>query len=342
MKTQRGFTVLELLLTLGTLGILLAIMAPLSDSVFALRRANQAVEQETVNRRVASGILAWMDQRGQNNLPAPYSGDEYEDIVVDPASTDADALALVAQLGARGLSLPQIFSNSSIMNNARVYQRVANQSIVVPLYGQTGPSVTLRFDIGLLYNSQCRRDDTSCYPAPSGVAGFSPVATATNIASWETAEGDFGLYRFSTLDLQLARLETSRRRIDTIRDALRDYFNAQYLSGAPDPDINHYPAPSGGGAPNLSGASPGSNDGCRDGWYDLSDSSVDVLATVGLLAAEYGRNAWGGRIEYCRDFDPAGTSAEGTAPQSAALRINAAPSTGANPGAPGANVLFTI
>ncbi len=342
MKLARGFTILELLVTLAVVGVLYTILAPLTDATYRLSKSSYRNEQLATNRAIAGAMLDWMDQRSQTTLPAPYTGTGFQDVVVDVSSTDANAVALLALMTSQGIPALQTYATGAGPNKARVYQRVAGLTTNVPLYGLAGPSVALQYDIGVLYVSDCRRDDTSCYPSASGVAGYSPKFETGNFSTWEPAEGDDAAYRFSTLPLQQARLAATRQRIDRLRDSLRDYFSSRFLSGSPDPNINYFPAPSGGGAPALGGATPSVNDGCRDGWYDLSAANVNVLGTLGLLKEEFSRTAWAGAIEYCRDFDPAGSSPEGEAPQNAAIRINRAATQGSAPGAAGTNLIFTI
>src|SRR5690606_29625636 len=76
------------------------------------------------------------------------------------------------------------------------------------------------------------------------------------------------------------------------------------------------------GAPNLVRSVPVMN--CYDGWYSLDALNVNVLAQIGLDPTEFGVTAWGGTIEYCRDYEPspeAGYTAN-DAPHYAALRFN--------------------
>jgi hypothetical protein len=71
--------------------------------------------------------------------------------------------------------------------------------------------------------------------------------------------------------------------------------------------------------------------------------SVNVLAQLGLGALEYGVTAWGGTIQYCRDYDliDSPTNANANAqPHYAALRINKSVSLGSIPDATAINNVF--
>lgn len=341
MKT-RGFTILELLIALAVLSVMYTVLAPMTEASYRLVRQTARAEQFDLNKRIGESMLTWMDQRSQLTLPTPFTGTDYHNAPVDVTGATADSAALGALVAAKGLSTPQTFSTSSTTNKARVYQRVSGISINTPIYGISGPTANILYDVGVLYVSDCNRSDVSCYPSASGVAGYSPVLTSANVATWALDERDEALYQFSTYDLQMSRLKRTMATVDSVRDAIRGYFSSRFLSGAPDPNINYFPAATGSGAPVLGGANPSANDGCRDGWYDLAASDVNVLPTVGLLPEEFARTAWGASIAYCRDFDPSGTSPEGQGPQNAAIRINRRVSEALAPGAAGTNLIFSM
>jgi hypothetical protein len=192
----------------------------------------------------------------------------------------------------------------------------------VPLYFQSGPSVRLTYDFGALYVTTCPRANTSpsCnVNASLGIPGYSPVLTSTNFLTWKTVAPDYPAVVFSTLQIQKDMLKLTAVRLDKVRDGLASYFRAKVISASASDSTNWYPRPS-TGLPNLTSVTPLLNQGCRDGWYDLS--STDILTQIGLTASELGRTAWGGTVEYCRDYDPAGTGSANAAPHFAALRIN--------------------
>jgi hypothetical protein len=54
---------------------------------------------------------------------------------------------------------------------------------------------------------------------------------------------------------------------------------------------------------------------------------------MGVSSTEFGTTAWGGAMEYCRDYEPDGTDTSNadTPPHYAAIRIHKNVSTGGSP-----------
>lgn len=339
---QRGFLLFEVLITIGLVGMLLAILAPYQiESIRKERRAYE-LEMVQVHERMGRAVLAWAEGFNGARLPAPFSDATRLNFLVDPNTTDADEQALVTSLLASGVSSNGIGFDGREGQFGRLYQMVPGLTVTQPVNGLAGPMATITFDIGLLYVSRCGPPTPECYPdAVTGIPGESPVFDAASVATWAADGDDTGVYRFSTLDLQLSLLGVTTDRINRLRDALREFFRAAFLTTTPDATVNYYPTSTTG---TLAGQDPALNEGCRDGWYGLDPASAhaNIVEQIGLASAEFGVTAWGAPVEYCRDFDPAGTNGVNNAPHNAAIRIHRSVSVPQAPGAAGMNLVWSL
>lgn len=332
-RRSQGFTLIELILSVTLLGILTIMVTPFFKMLMGARAQAYAQEQALIDQKVANALLAYA---GSNTLlgqlPAPYTGGSYKSTVFNP--TDATATSLQPYLLGGNLNPNFVNNDAAASKRVRVYQKVSGLTHTMPMYGQSGPVVTLNYDFGVVYMTICPLDNSSpsCNPnSATGIPGYSPVLTATNYKTWTTDPRDLPATMFSTLPLQQGMLEVTHTRLDNIRDALSGYARAKMLMAAATDTTNFYPAPTGMGAPVLSGGNPATNQGCRDGWYSLNSGVVNVLTQVGLSQAEMGSTAWGGTVQYCRDYDPTGASGANTPPHYAALRVRSAMSLGIAP-----------
>lgn len=339
---EAGFTYVELLISVVVMSFVLLIANGLYSQIGALSSAAEGVEQAEYNQVISEGFLDWAQTENNLKLPLPFTDGEWTSAPIDPAGADADAVSLRAAMVARGLLIDQVMTNNKSRPSLRVYQMVPDLQLAVPINGQSGPTAIVEYDLGAIYMTSCRKGRADCDPNPgTGIPGDSVVFAASNIETWNTSGRDKGLVRFSTWPLQYEYLKKTKQRIDFLRDALRGYFNTMYLSVPPDPAVNHFPVPNGGGAPDFSGSDPAINDGCRDGWYDLSAVNVNVLDQVGLQPEIYGVTLWGAPMEYCRDYD-IGQVGVDAPPHNAAIRIHREVSRAISPGAPGDNLVFGL
>lgn len=331
-KRERGFTLIELSIAMVLLGVVTIMVAPYFHMLISAKNQAYAQDQALTNQKISQALLQYAEQSTTlGTLPAPYSAGSLVSTVFDP--TDVSATSVQPFLLAAGLNPQGVNTDLAASQRVRVYQRLTGLTQSVPLYGQSGPAAGLRYELGAVYMTPCPLNNSapSCNPNPStGLPGSSPALTAANYRTWTTTGEDLPAVMFSTLPLQKQLLATTRERLDRVRDALSGYFRARLLTAAATDTTNFYPAPT-GGAPVLSGATPANNQGCRDGWYALNAANVNVLAQVGLSAAELGATAWDGRVEYCRDYDPTGASGANVPPHYAALRIHASVSQGIAP-----------
>jgi prepilin-type N-terminal cleavage/methylation domain-containing protein len=343
-RQQSGFTLVELVIVVVVLGVMFIMLAPLASQYTSSMGTTLVAQQSMNNQLVGNALLNFASvSTSQGTLPAPYTGNGYTMTVYNPSDTSAAGTALTNALLQAGLTSNAINDDGYSSQRVRGYQRVTGLTQQVPLYFQSGPMVTLNFQYGAIYSTLCMKSDTTCNPTPAtGVPGVSPAMSASNFSTWASGGTDYASYLVSTLPLQKNMLGLTVQRMDKVRDTLLGYFRAQQVTAVAGDTTNWYPA----GAASLAGANAGTNQGCYDGWYDLSTSNV--LATIGLGSTEYGVTAWGGRIEYCRDYDPTlGSKGAGTTPYYGAIRINATPSNGVSGQAPdsavmGNNIILTF
>lgn len=328
MQKQTGFTLIELAITVAIIGFMSVLLSPIFSTLIASQRGAYNQLQKANNQDIASGLIYF----ARNNstlgfLPDPVTGSGLTNAIYDPNSSTAAAVALKAAILQTGIN-PRDINDDGYQNpRIRAYQLVTGLTQSVPLYFQSGPVVVLTYQHGVVYQTNCYQNDTSCNPRPStGVPGDSPKLTAANIATWNVGTTDSSPVTVSSLPIQKQMMNATAQKIDKIRDSLVSYMRAQQSQAAATDTTNWYPSE----AASLGGANPGTNQGCRDGWYNLASSTV-VLATVGLSPSEFGSTSWGGAIQYCRDYDPTGTKAANAAPHYGALRINKSLSSGTAP-----------
>lgn len=331
---QDGFTLIEILSCVALLGGLLYLLAPMvRDGYSALVRAADG-RQALSNQNVAAVLLDAARTRSVlGKLPEPYSGGGLRNAVLDPL--DSDLVSLFSQAGL----LPRdINSDGTAAQNARVYQRTPDISMQVPLYFRSGPLVTLAYQIGAVYSTRCPISSGAC-AGVAGIPGASAALTVANVATWAPTQPDYGVQIFSTLQLQRSMMQTTVTNVDLMRDNFQNYYReSQRLASATD-TTNWYPA----ATTSLAGQNPATNQGCYDGWYDLSSSSVNVLAQIGMDQARYGKTQWGGPLQYCRDYKPTAVGPN-KVPHYGAIRLNANVSAGVAPDSsnPTNNVVLTF
>ncbi|MBP2480151.1 prepilin-type N-terminal cleavage/methylation domain-containing protein [Stenotrophomonas sp. PvP093] len=319
----RGFTLFELLIAVVIVGILILLLSPLFAQYVTSTRAAYREQAQQDNQAIADAMVQWAKANG-GHLPAPYTGAGYTMTVHNPLGTSAAEVSFRAALSDLSLSRTSINDDGTAARNVRVYQRVGGLTKDMPLYVRSGPAVRLTYDLGVLYMTECPLSGGSCNPSPStGRPGASPALTTANRNTWTAVAPDIGAKFVSTLPHEVEMLSATARRADRVRDALLAYYRGKQISAAATDTTNWYPGSA------LAGKSPAGNQGCRDGWYALD--STQILPLVGLSQQEFGVTAWGGRFEYCADFDPLGNKSPNAPPHAAAVRFNADVSSASPP-----------
>lgn len=346
---QGGFTMLELMVVVSVIGIIGVILSTYSDIAGGLFRNNLNLKNEFINERIADAMFEWAETNGAA-LPDPVTNAarSIHFGIIDPDDVTQPSIELANLITQRNVTPQEINDDGRVSEFVRVYQRVPNLQVNENFFGVTGEVVTLTYQVGAIYHTPCPRNETGAGQCNENDAANPPsdtvLLTAANYQNWTVIEEDGAPGWVTTLPLQRRLLRVTARRIDVIRDQLRAFFNALQTTAPPGSVDNFYPVD---GAVNLSAAVTGTpaqnNQGCLDGWYDLT--TTNILPQIGLGVGEYGVTAFGGVIEYCRDYSPVsvGTADEGELPHNAAIRINRDVSPGNAPAALAANnVVFSL
>lgn len=344
-KAQQGFSLIEVMIVVVMLGILTIVLAPTMQSIIGLNKRTYNELQRLNNMFIGSALMQFAATTPAGRLPIPFSSGAQKNTVFDPTDSSPDGLLLSAALVQTGINMAQVNDDGGITPRLRVYQAVSPPPTIVPLYMQSGPLVSLNYDIGTIYLTGCSKGESSCIPSTGNVPGASAALTSSNYTSWDTTEPDSKPYLFSSLPIQKQMLATTAQRLDRVRDSLLSLYRSNQLTASASDQTNWYPNQEGLAEPgNRVNSNPLGNSGCRDGWYRLDDPASMILATAGLSILEYGQTTWGGAIEYCRDFDPTAVKDLDMPPHYAALRIHHDASKGMvpDPAIPGNNVIVTF
>lgn len=341
IRRQRGVTIIELITATIVIGLLSIVVAPLLNSYVVSVRGGYLKRQEIVNQTIGAALMQYaQDGTALGVLPAPYTGAGYTSTVYNPTDNSTAGTLLKAALTQSGINPSEINDDNHPSKRVRVYQQVTGLTQKTPLYFQSGPVVTLTYQFGVVYTSACEKAQSLCNPtAATGIPGKSIRLTAANMNTWTPTGTDKAAAFVSSLPVQKQMLANTALKVDRLRDSMMSYFRARQTTAAGNDDTNWWlPMPGTKG-----GKTPTSNQGCRDGWYDLSTETA-ILTAAGLTPAVDGKTAWGGRIEYCRDYDPANNQSPNASPHLAAIRFNSNISLGLAPDAvsEGNNVVLTL
>lgn len=344
-RQQRGSILIELLVGVLVFGVLSAALTPIMRSVISMNDRAYDERHKLNNALIGSALMTVASTSQLGRLPAPATSGSHSNSIYNPSDTSPIGLALTAALIQSGLNMNEVNDDGRAAALLRVYQSVSPDPLVTPLYFQNGPLVQLRYDVGVIYLTKCAKANTSCNPNPvTGIAGDSPRMTQSNFATWSSSGTDGPAFYVSSLPVQKMMLSNTVQRLERIRDAMLSYLRTQQLTASGSDTTNWYPNQNGLSSPgNRAGMNPMVNQGCRDGWYRLDDAASQILPRLGLSTMEYGKTAWGGSIEYCRDYDPTGSQNSDEPPHYGALRISSDVSSGQPPHSlPGNNVVLTF
>lgn len=318
MNTARGFTLLEMAVVVSVIGIVTVIIAPALASFVSSRKLGNAENQALINQKIAQALL---DYAAQNTGALPERCTSCEHPYAPVNSTINDDVAAKT-----GLNKTELNHDGSGGKNARVYQKVDDLSQTLPIYYRSGPEVTLDYQYAVIYSTTSSVQAT--WQNSNVLPGNSDLMNTNNYnTTWALKGNDYSPYYFSTLPLQKTMMELTIKRLDRLRDALRDYALAKQLQNPS--NQNFFAGLTSGTSPNP--LNSGAN-GCKSGagWYDLSGDAAGVVRTVGLVPDEYGKTAWGAPIHFCLNYIPSGSGGDNP-PFYAALRINRKLSAGVAP-----------
>lgn len=325
-----GFTMIELIISVLIIGILSIIMSPIYQSLVTSQKNVYTQKQMIHHQMIATAFLNYAHESTPlGTLPNPYTntGSRMFSTIYNPADTSTLGIALSSALTQTGITPNFINTDGYESKRERVYQVVTGLVMPIPLYFQTGPLLNLEYQYGAIYQTACPQVDTTCNPTVAPfIPGPSPQMTATNYKTWTTTGTDSDPYFVSSLPLQKSMLSTTSYRMDKIRDSFINFFRANQITAASSDTTNWFPS----GTPALSGANAATNQGCKDGWYNLL-TNTSILPMIGLSQTEFGITAWGGVIEYCRDYDPTNTKIANAPPHYGAIRIHNNVSKGITP-----------
>lgn len=359
-RAQGGFTLVELIFGVLILGILSVALSASFKGILGARERAYRDEQTAINLKIAQALMQQAEFVAAPGIPGKLIAPCHRTLskvffsIYNPSFCSGTSV-LADFLVQQGVALERVNDDGSSAKNLRVYQRVANIAQDANLFYRGGPTVYLNYDIGVVYTTNCSATascnttsaSSSVPPASTGESGAGAVAlTDANRSTWTPGTRDVGVAYLSTLPLQKKLLQSTEARLETLRSAFQAFYAAKQAA-APASTANHYPTPT-NAAQQSPGQDPSLNQGCRDGWYLLDSAAIDLLSQVGISESSYGRTAWGGGIEYCRDYDPAGTSGANVAPHYAALRIHRTVGGGLGPedtrsgASPGTNLVVSF
>lgn len=317
---QQGLTLVELMLAVVVMGVLMTVVSPMVSSALQYIEAAGRKEATVNNQKLAQAVLRYANTTARGQLPAPPASRTWG--IIDDQSPDV----LKAEVQASGVAPNAVNSTGFGMDHVKVYRVVKDQKIEIPLYFTTGTKVTLTYDVGVIYQTTCSKDlGCANNTTPRGEVvitgneGTTGGFTAATLDGWDVKGEDYGPVMFNTLELQKDRLRITLGRINRLTDRLSSYYYAR--ARAENAALNHFPT-------QADGVNPGTEN-CRDKWISLQGS--DVLKQLGLDGDEFGVTAWGGGLQYCRDYNLTGAPAPAGGPYYAALRFNKDLSAGVAP-----------
>ncbi len=317
---QSGFTLVELAITTVVIGVVLTFVNPMLGSLYTSKQQAYTEKQRFTNQQLADVMLTHAKQNTQLGSLPSLTTDPFKTnlAIYNPNATTGDEGNFKNLISQSRLDLTAINTDGYSSGHMRKAQILSGLTQSIPLFFQSGPAVTLRYQMAAIYNTDCISNTS---PTGCTAYGRSAQLTSSNYTTWTVTAPDTSLVAFSTLPLQKQMLAETARRLAKIRDALTAYYRAQQIGHNPDDPTNWYPNT---GTFSYSGDQGGNT--CWSGWQALNGSST-ILAIIGLGQSEFGTTAWGGPIEFCRDFVLDGT-AENTPPHNGALRVNASVSLG--------------
>lgn len=320
-SAQAGFTLVELAITTVIIGVVLTFVSPMLGSLYASKQQAYNEKQRFTNQQLADVMLTHARQNTQLGSLPVLTTDPFKSnmAIYNPNATTGDEGNFKNLVSQSRLDLKAINDDGYSNAHMRKAQIVSGLTQTIPLFFQSGPLVTLTYQMGAIYNTDCTSNST---PSGCTASGRSVLLTSSNYTTWNIAAPDSALVTFSTLPLQKQMLAETARRLSKVRDALMAYYRASQIAHGANDTTNFYP-----GSGSFINAGDQNGNTCWSGWQALNGGASTILSEIGLGKTEFGTTAWGGPIEFCQDFVLDGTAAN-KPPHNGALRVNASVSLG--------------
>lgn len=315
---QKGFTLVELLISVVILGILMAIVGPMFSTALTFMSSAKKSEVQLNNQKLAAGMLSYARNNG-GQLPAKQNNYRLYD---EGAEEGTAGYQLYLELTGTGVPTSQINTAGYGVDAVKRYQVVGGLKHTQPLFVNTGDNVTLTYQVGVIYQTDCPKGggcDGAAIPDHSATGSETGKLTEDNIASWDVKGADHSAIMINTLAEQKVMLRVTIGRLNRLSDRISSHYYAKARASESSGE-NFF-------AGQAQQETAATTDGCWTAWDNLSSS--DTLTSIGLSRGEYGKTAWNGNVEYCRDYKPTGLG--GQPPFYAALRINRDLKEGSNP-----------
>jgi len=327
-RKQAGLTLVELLISVVILAILMVVIGPIFSNALTFMESAKRSEVQLNNQKLAAGMLSYARNNG-GKLPSERPSEKYA-LYNKDASTGGD-YDLYLELTGTGVPPNQINTTGYGVDAVKLYQKVSGLTHTQPMFFNTGTNVILNYEVAVIYQTRCPQSGACANAALGSGLGDSPRLTAANISSWDVKGDDYAPVMINTLSEQKAMLRVTIGRLNRLSDRISSHFYAK-ARASESGNENHFAGSITSGA---------ASQGCMVGWDNLSTSNT--LQSIGLQKNEYAYTAWGGVIEYCRNYKPVG-GVKDEAPFYAALRINRDLKQSSNPSSTNvnSNVFFTF
>lgn len=314
-RAASGFALFEMVLAVALFGLISLFIADMADSLKSAIERGYKERQSADNLRLVSLFREYTAQQEafglmeNPSLPAPWwsPATKNNSAFVDPSGADGFSQFLAS----RGITPEMANTDGKSNPRVRVYQKAQGLKSIEHIRG--GTKVEVAYDMGVLYLSDCKKNETCNTNLSTGdIPGGNPFTNATR-TTWKPAVTDVGLVMFSNYDVQKGRLKRTEETLETVLKSIRTFSE---VTGE-FPRIDPPPANPGDSHPvsELCGEPPPardlhgevfdplSNAGCATTWV-IGTCMNNWLQKMGLNPDRYGTTDWGTKIYYCRDYRP--------------------------------------
>jgi hypothetical protein len=321
IKNNNGFTLAELVIAIFVTAILNGALYGFISRANTSQELTYRSEVRRDNLVIARGLRSFAASENNGFLTGGYSGGNYLNAPVDISNS-----TLTNYLSGGNITSDHYNDDGTASRNVKYLDVLSTQpTYSMPIVGNAAETVTLVYDRAVLIQTRCALEDGICN---DGTPAESPPYTQSG---WVVGGSDLAPVEISTLDIQQGQWRDTWQRLSRIRNGIRNHFNSTVTANSAGDTTNWFFQPDLAASPDESGANPTTNQGCRNGWYELNDSDINVLTFYGFDPVSiYSQTPWGGRVEYCADYDPHNDGAD-VIPHISALRLNRAVTTGAAP-----------